>query len=493
MELTASFMTLLDLFAPVFTTPSFATFRLLMTGWILSMRHRYVTDLIVSSHSVGNGHHSDYHRFFSHAKWDLDELWKRLACQLVDRLLGKEAIIVLAGDDTLCRKRGLRLFGAGMHHDPLISSRAMKLVSWGHDWVTLCLVIANPKWAPSKVFALPICMRLYRNKQGVTKGQSKSKRQSRAASKPSAKKTSQKRALQGRPGASRKPSSKQQNSKQSPQKQSSGAGHRTRPELMREMLERVAGWLPERSFLFVGDSLYAGESILKHLPKNIDMIGTVHPKGGLYEPAPQKQSGRGARRKKGNRLPTLEAWAASQTPWQSIKFAQFGLHGTLETKTREGLYYKAGKDRLLKFVLTRDVEGARPTRIFYCTNLELDIEIMLSTYAHRWAIEVTHHDAKQFLGFEDPANRLPLAVQRTAPMAMLLYSLTVLWYQEHGQQHVQFPNRPWYRRKREPSFADMLTTLRRKTWTDGISTMPLDSGVCENSVEQLIYLATLAG
>jgi hypothetical protein len=37
------------LFSPVFTKPSFQTFRLLMTGWILSARHRYVTDRIVSS------------------------------------------------------------------------------------------------------------------------------------------------------------------------------------------------------------------------------------------------------------------------------------------------------------------------------------------------------------------------------------------------------------------------------------------------------------
>lgn len=166
-------MFLLEGFRSVFTAPSHATFCLVMTGWILSVRHRYVTDLIVSSDSVGNGHFSDYHRFFSHAKWNIDDLWKLLARLLVDRFVGPDAVIILAGDDTLCRKRGLVLFGAGMHHDPLISSRAKKLVSWGHDWVNLCLIVANPWWAPNKVFALPICMRLYRNKQGVTKGKAK--------------------------------------------------------------------------------------------------------------------------------------------------------------------------------------------------------------------------------------------------------------------------------------------------------------------------------
>ena len=46
MELTNSFANLLLTFSPVFTEPSFVTFRLLMTGWIVSMRHRYITDMI---------------------------------------------------------------------------------------------------------------------------------------------------------------------------------------------------------------------------------------------------------------------------------------------------------------------------------------------------------------------------------------------------------------------------------------------------------------
>lgn len=167
MEGTITFMVLLDVFQPVFTQPSFATFRLLMTGWILSHRHRFVTDLILSSDSVGHGHFSDYHRFFSQARWSIDRLWQLLAGLLIKTFFGSDAVILLAGDDTLCRKRGLGLFGAGMHHDPLISSKAKKLVSWGHDWVTLALVIVNPWWAPTKVFSLPIAMRLYRNRQGA--------------------------------------------------------------------------------------------------------------------------------------------------------------------------------------------------------------------------------------------------------------------------------------------------------------------------------------
>jgi len=262
---------------------------------------------------------------------------------------------------------------------------------------------------------------------------------------------------------------------------------------MREMLTLVASWFPERRFLFVADSLYTGESVLRYLPANVDLIGAVHPQGALYDVAPPKQPGRGAPRKKGKRLPTRDAWAASGSPWTAIRFDQYGLHGTFQTKTRNGLYYKAGKDRELKFVLTRDAEGDRPTQVFYCTNLEMDPRSILSTYAHRWAIEVTHHDAKQYLGLEDPANRLPRAVERTAPMAMFLYSLTVLWYSQHGHEHVRFPNRPWYTHKHEPSFGDMLTTLRRVSWEEKITPVQPRSTVWRKSVELLTNLATLAG
>ena len=178
MELTHSFLALLQNFAPVFTTPTFTTFVQIVTGWVFSQRHLFITEIIFSGGNVGNWHWSRFHRFFSHAAWDLDAFALVLA-RLVVSVLAPGATLLWAVDDTLCRRRGLTLYGAGMHHDPLISSRKKPLVSWGHDWVVLCILIVHPFWAPTKVFALPVAARLYRNRQGLTKrkkGQAKAKK-----------------------------------------------------------------------------------------------------------------------------------------------------------------------------------------------------------------------------------------------------------------------------------------------------------------------------
>ena len=158
MHLTESFTPCLAAFRDVFTQPTYGTFVALMTGWILSHRHRFVTELIQSSGSTHHGHHSRYHRFFSHAAWDLDTLCGILA-RLVVATFVPAGLIEVAVDDTLCRKRGLTIYGTGMHYDPLLSSRALKRVSWGHDWVVLSILIRRP-WAPTKVWALPVLCRL---------------------------------------------------------------------------------------------------------------------------------------------------------------------------------------------------------------------------------------------------------------------------------------------------------------------------------------------
>jgi hypothetical protein len=328
------------------------------------------------------------------------------------------------------------------------------------------LLIRWPWWAPTKVFALPIAFRLYVNRQGLTKG--KKKNQPKGQTRPTP----------GKKTKWRRPNH-----------------HRTRPELLVELLRLVADWFPDRRIMVCADSAYGGRSVLQQLPANVDLISQVHPKGALYEPAPPPRQGqRGAPRKKGARLPDLQGWADdTHRPWQELVFDEYGRHTTLQVKTQQALYYKAGKDRLLNIVLTRDKTGQRPDHRFYCTRLDWDVRQILSTYASRWAVEVAFEGAKQVLGLEDPANRLPQAVQRTAPIALVLYSLVVLWFDVEGHQHLRFPRRPWYRRKREPSFQDMLTTLRRLSWQEKLAEVVSPSGPHQKWVDEVTELMARVG
>src|SRR5262249_29626242 len=274
MQLTSSFLDLLPHFAPVFTTPTYQTFVVIVAGWVLSQRHRFITEVIFSGGHVGIGHWARFHRFFSHAAWDIDTFSLFLA-KLVLTILAPGATLIWAVDDTLCRKRGLTLYGAGMHYDPLISSRAKALVSWGHDWVVLCLILAHPFWAPTKVYALPVAFRLYRNRQGLTKGK--------------------KDKAKGKKDKAEAKRAKAQKDKAKPD-----PDHRTRPELALELIRLAAAWFPDDEIMVTGDSAYGGQSILSELPPKVHLISHVHPKGALYQPAPPKLAKtRGPARKKG--------------------------------------------------------------------------------------------------------------------------------------------------------------------------------------------------
>jgi hypothetical protein len=456
MQLTATFQALLQLFRDVFTAPSFATFVTLSAGWCLSPRHRYVTEMIQAANAVHRGHHSRYHRFFSGAAWAVADLFDSLAILAVQEFY-PDGTIVAGVDDSLCRKRGLTIFGTGMHHDPLLSSRQRTWVSWGHDWVILSLIIPNPPWSPTKVWALPVGLRLYRNHQGLTKG--------RKTEKGTAK------------GAKRK--------------RPKDPDHRTRPELAVELIAHFAKLFPERTIVVSGDSAYGGRSVLQHLPEKVDLISRVAANAALYRPAPPRRPDqRGAPRKKGDRLPGMAEWAADAEPWQELEFDQYGLHATLRVKTIRALYYKAGKDRLLTIVLVRDVKGGRPDQMFYCTRTEWNARAILTHYAWRWSVEVMHYNAKQMMGLEDPANRTARAVERTAPVGLALYGLTLIWFQRDGHRSLSYPDRPWYPGKEEPSYADILAALRRESWRGQFPGVDWERGGEETPLARLIEFAS---
>ena len=133
MELVPGFAALVQGLSATMTAPTFASLTTLLTGWVFA-RRRTVTRMILAVGDAAEKHFSSYHRLFSAARWSLDALGLAVL-DLMQPFLG--SVILLGLDDTLARKRGVKMFGTGMHHDPLLSSRSKVITNWGHSWVVL--------------------------------------------------------------------------------------------------------------------------------------------------------------------------------------------------------------------------------------------------------------------------------------------------------------------------------------------------------------------
>jgi hypothetical protein len=158
MELVPGFVGLLQGLSATMTAPTFASLTTVLTGWVFASRHT-VTRMILAAGDVAEKHFSSYHRLFSAARWSLDAMGLAVF-DLIQPFLG--SVVILGLDDTLARKRGLKMFGTGMHHDPLLSSRGKVITNWGHSWVVLGVIVELP-FRRGHYYCLPILFRLYLN------------------------------------------------------------------------------------------------------------------------------------------------------------------------------------------------------------------------------------------------------------------------------------------------------------------------------------------
>ena len=84
--LPASFRSMLEQFRPLFSAPSFANFVVLMTGFVHALGGHRLTDALRAAGPSASKHYTTYYRFFSRARWSLDELGLQLLGFLVEAL-----------------------------------------------------------------------------------------------------------------------------------------------------------------------------------------------------------------------------------------------------------------------------------------------------------------------------------------------------------------------------------------------------------------------
>jgi len=403
----------MEVLSPAFTKPGFANALVLMSGWIQTRGAHAVTQALVETQVAGRRHHEAFHRFFSRGTWQPDRVGALLFEKIIEWLVDHRVTIDLVVDDTLAPKKGPKIFGLGAHVDAVRSSKLMRVLTFGHTWVVLSVVVHLP--FSKRPWALPVLFRLYRTKQEHARHR--------------------------------------------------GGPYRKKTELAREMLDLVVSWMPQRLFRVAADVAYANDTVLRGLPDNVHFVGAMRTDAVLTAlPTAEDCKKTGRRRKRGKVLPKPLGMSKSSAPWKKVSTFLYGKQQAIEYKTVDAQWYRGAGVRLLRVVVVRIPTGNIPIRVFFSTDVAMTVKEVLEVYAGRWSTEVCFRDLKQLLGFGDSQARLRTSVERTAPFVGYLSTILVLWFatnQTGASELATPPLRPWYRHKRGYCFADILRTAQR--------------------------------
>ncbi len=422
--------TVLAMFAPVFTQPSFEHAKLLLIGAILAPGRRTVAAVLRIMGLAEEPQFQKYHRLLNRASWSS----RRAAGILVRALVavfGGEAPLVVGLDETLERRRGAKIAAKGIYRDPVRSSHSHFVKTSGLRWISMMLLAPIP-WA-GRVWALPFFTVL---------------------------------APSERYHAER------------------GLPHRTLAEWACLMVSQLRRWVPERAIVLVADSTYAVLALLHHctqLASPVTIVTRLRLDARLFAPAPARRPGTTGRpRKVGARQPTLHAVLADPaTRWRRLLVPCWYSQGprTVEIVSATALWYHTGQPAVaLRWMLIRDPRGKFVPQALLCTDLAADPVAILSWFIRRWQMETTFQAVRTHLGVETQRQWNEAAIARTTPALLALFSLVTLM----AHPHLLRPEHPirtarWYA-KAAPTFADALACVRRQLWhSQGFRTLPSQS------------------
>jgi hypothetical protein len=187
----------------------------------------------------------------------------------------------------------------------------------------------------------------------------------------------------------------------------------------------------------------------------------------VSSPAPQRKGKRGPKPTKGKRQRSLQSWAErSDTPWETVEVDWYGgQRKPLWVFSRTALWYTPRLPPVaIRYVLVADPEGKLRMEAFFCTDLGATPVEILQWVVMRWSVEVTFEEGRAHLGLETQRQWSDLAIARTTPVLLALFSLvTVMALQLRQGGQIPVPVTAWYH-KTEPTFVDCLALVRQHLW-----------------------------
>jgi len=226
------------------------------------------------------------------------------------------------------------------------------------------------------------------------------------------------------------------------------------------------------------DSSYAVLELLAAaaaLTQPVTIVTRLRLDAALYEPAPPREKGKkGAPRKKGERQPSLaERLSDPTTVWERQTIRWYGgVLREVELASGTAVWYHSAKPVVpLRWVLIRDRLGAFEPQALLSTDQQVLAAQIVEWFVLRWQLEVTFEEARAHLGVETQRQWSELAIVRSTPALLGLFSLiTMLAHQLLQGQELSVRQAAWYQ-KALPTFSDTLALVRHQLWPVSISWM----------------------
>ena len=399
-------------FAMLFTNPTWRKAQLLLVVAILSPGQRTVAAALRVMGRSDQRDYARYHEVLNRAVWSSRGVARVLLVLLLQHLDRGDGPLIFGIDETLERRRGPKIRARGIYRDAVRSSRHQLVKASGLRWISL-MWLGHVPWA-GRHWALPVLTVLA-------------------------------------------PSSRYH--------QQQGRRHKKITDWARQMVMQLRRWLPQRRLVLVGDNGYAVLDLLhccQSLRQPVTLIARLRLDAALYAPAPPRPPGQ-----KGHRLPSLKTlldqpqvtWANSEVAWYD------GTIRTVELTSQTAVWYSSGKPPvLLRWVLVRDPEGAFDPQALLCTDPSADPTQILEWFVLRWQLEVTFQEARTHLGMETQRQWSDLAIARTTPILLGLFSWTTLAAHVLQKQHPITPRTAAWYDKPSPTFVDAIALVRRHLW-----------------------------
>jgi hypothetical protein len=440
-------------FAQAFSERTWEWVQLLVVGAILAPSRRTVTAILRVLGLSAERQFQRYHRVLNRVKWSGLLISRILLTLLVATFLAAGVPLIIAADETIERRTGEKIRAKGVFRDAVRSSKKHVIHCFGLRWISMMLLVPVP-WS-RRLWALPFLTVL-----------APSEKTNRA----------------------------------------NGKRHKTSIDWIGQMITVVRRWFPDRTIVLVVDGGLAAVKLglrCCHLLVPLTYVSRLRLDAALYDPPlstpPRK---RGPKAKKGARQPSLQTRVTDPaTVWTTVTIPWYG--GTqrdVDLATGTALWYTPKNDPLpLRWVVVRDRAGENPfaPQAFFATDLSATAEQIVIWFVLRWNEEVTFEEVRAHLGVETQRQWSDLAIARTTPALLGMFSLiTLLGYQLTQDQPMPVRTAAWYT-KRTATFSDVIALVRRYLWTTMKYTnsarksgyVPIPSEVLHGLIDTFCYAA----